>query len=240
MKKLLLILILLFPISAKAAEHSAVCQVLAEHHPEKNVIHKEGADVNATATAFQVPDVIKVPLTVDLAKRVASLIGKNVQLEAPMGMLGIHQDGKITYNGEDWTTPVMTLCGRSHVVKETIEVETKKTIEPQAVAQKSILNRTKILNKAPLINQIPAGDRAGSVSVSEYRQAPVEVIKSQAIQEVAPQKKEVKAVERTLIEVNPTEAIPPQDINTAIVRETRMKEPEVISGGEYREIFYNE
>lgn len=241
MKKLLLLSLILFlPASAKAEEYSAVCQVLAEHHPENNVIHKGNADI--ATTNYKVPDIIKVPLTVDLAKRVASLTGKNVQLEAPLGtdggMVEIHQNGKIFYNGQNWTAPVMTLCGQSHMVVETIEATPSEPVE-----QKPILNRSKILNNKPVINRASASDRAGQVSAredrSEHRQVPVEVIKSQAAQVAVP-RQEAKTSERALIEVSPTRAIPPQDVNTAIEREIKIKEPELIEGGEYREIFYND
>ncbi len=234
-----LVLILFLPASVKAEEYSAVCPLLADHHLRKEVIHKGNADVSGNS--FQVPEIVKVPLNIDLAKRVASLIGKGVELDSQMGMLEIHQDGTVKYNGEDWTAPVNTLCGRSHAVKKVVEVpKPQKPVESaESVKPKPILNRSNILNRTSIINRVSAGDSASQVSVRENRQTAVDVITSQP-KEGLSSKIGTKEGERALIEVKPTQAIPPQDVKTAINREIKTKEPELIQGGAYREIFYNE
>lgn len=129
-------LILLFPVSAyaeeKSSKKSTVCRVLAAHKPAENVIYQAGVDVHGKAVVPAdlnaapnfMPEVIKVPLEIDLVKRIASLQGKDIQLDAGLGMIEIHQDGTVRYGDQDWTAPVMTLCGQSHkVVHEVVKTE---------------------------------------------------------------------------------------------------------------------
>ena len=236
MKTLFLALLaLLIPGVAVAAPNSAVCQVLASHQPRADVIHQASGDVNANPNNFQVPEVVKVPLTVDLAKRVASLTGKDVLLESQMGMVEIHQNGKVFYNGQDWTSSVMTLCGQSHAV---VPEATVALDEP-----KPIINRTKILNNEPVINRRSAGTRKEVVEVKPEPEPSIEA----AIEPAATQEEVMpaKTAERTVIEVRPTQAIPPIDVDmqpkrTPKTSSVKTREPEVIEGGDYREIFYNE
>lgn len=39
---------------------------------------------------------------------------EGVQLEAPMGLLEIHKNGRVAIDGQDWTPQVYALCGKSH------------------------------------------------------------------------------------------------------------------------------
>jgi hypothetical protein len=194
--------------SAQAQELDPICKIVTSHTPRSDVAYQAGVDAygNAVVPAdlntsnFQVPNVIKVPLNVDLAERMAVLAG-GVQLEAPLGMIEIHQDGRVRYNDEDWTNHVMTLCGQSH--KEAHKVE-QKAVEINA----------------PVRIIMPAQDGL---------QMP-NTIKSPKINK------------ERIIEVAPTVAIPPQDVN---IEQIEVDTPEddvndVIEGGSYREIFYNE
>ena len=36
-------------------------------------------------------------------------------------MLEVYKDGRVTYNGQDWTTPIHTLCGRAQRIVTTPE-----------------------------------------------------------------------------------------------------------------------
>ena len=131
MFKFVLLILLLMPVTSLAEEVesiSPVCQLLTVHTPTDDVAYKPGVDVNGNAVVptdlnpntFAVPDVIKVPLDINLAERLPN-IAEGVQLEAPLGMLEIYSDGKVQYNGKDWTAPVMTVCGQSHKVEPEAE-----------------------------------------------------------------------------------------------------------------------
>ena len=149
---LLVLTVLAMPAPVLAQEKlPAACKVLPDAH---NVVYQPGVDVHGNAVVpadlnsnvspiVDVLNVIKVPLDVDLAQRVAALSGTGFQMEAPLGMIEIHQDGKVIYNGQDLTQSVMMLCGKSHKEvtveimekvesAEAVEVETKKPVAPVA------------------------------------------------------------------------------------------------------------
>ena len=238
MTALVLVLVLLFPAAAKAEKYAAVCQLLTNHQPRADVMHQGNADINAPP--FQVPEIVKVPLDVELAKGVAGLMGKNLQLDAPIGMIEIHQDGSVRYGDQDWTAPVMTLCGKSHMVVEAMEV---KAIEVKT--DQPILNSAQILNQGPIINRAPSAAIAEIVEAPQPSQPPVQedsrLDNTETIKSAKPAQLVSKAKDG-LIEVKPAQAIPPIDVKPAAEEkvEVSIKEPEIIEGGDYREIFYNE
>ena len=298
MKTLFLaLLVLLIPRVAVAAPDSAVCQVLASHQPRADVVHKPDDDVNANPNDLKIPEIVKVPLTIDLAKRVGSLTGEEVELNEQLGMVEIHQNGKVFYEGQDWTSSVMTLCGQSHVVKSEmavtldepeaepeLEIKTEVEVGPkpepknEVVSEpQSIINRTKILDNEPIINRTPVGTKREAVSVKiDTGSAPalpriskpvlsaapapapiVEPAPPPVIEPVQPMLPPMEPLPPPFVEVLPeppapntplvldktservTEGVPPADI---IYREENpvTGESEIIEGGDYREIYYNE
>ena len=137
MKYLMIIAVfLLSSFEVQASE--AVCRILEREAKVAPAAYVGGVDVNGKEvvpadinnTPSIVPEVIKVPLTVDLAQRVASLTDQAGLLEAPLGMIEIHQDGTVKYNDEDWTNSVKALCGQS--LKETTVVEIPSVDAPSA------------------------------------------------------------------------------------------------------------
>ena len=129
------------------AQTSTVCRVLEKSNSVVSATYKPGVDVHGKAVVpadvngaptMALPAIIKVPLDIDLVKRISILKGKNITLDAPMGMIDIHQNGKVTYNDQDWTASVMSICGFSHAVindAETQSIEKHAEIEPAAQAQ---------------------------------------------------------------------------------------------------------
>lgn len=208
-KTLLLIFVMLFVMTAVGSVHAEekadpVCQVAAAHISQSDVAYQAGIDAygnavvpaDLNATAFQVPNVIKVPLNIDLAQRLTTLVN-GLQLEAPLGMLEIYQDGKITYNGQDWTAPVMTLCGQSH-----------KQIEEEIVVNSPVQ------------------------ALEDDGQNIEDVIKSPSEEDMVTE----------AVEILPTQAIPPAHINIGQIEVDPPidTESDVVEGGEYREMYYNE
>lgn len=196
MKKLFLsLIILMFPISAQADDGSAVCRILGQQK-NTNVAYQPGVDVRGKAVVpadlnggapSVVPQVVKVPVDVDLVKRMASLNGKDIKLDAPIGMMEIHQDGKVSYNGQDWTAPVMTLCGFSHAVIQDTEMDTLASpadIAPAAPAtpaqlqvqtqSQSAPNMPKVIAPAVQVEEAPVkiySNRPDLIGGSAYRES---------------------------------------------------------------------
>ncbi len=115
------------PAQAQVTDTKALCQLLAQHRTADSAVYKAGvdvdgnavvpADLNSTPPLGGVLDVVKIPLEVDLAERFSGFSGfegSGLELEAPLGMLEIHQDGTVKHNGQDWTQPILALCGESH------------------------------------------------------------------------------------------------------------------------------
>lgn len=65
------------------------------------------ADVNAAPTMG--PDVVRIPMTVDLAQRLGS-VPAGVEMAAATGMVEIHKDGRVSFNGQDMTEVAVVLC----------------------------------------------------------------------------------------------------------------------------------
>ncbi len=68
-------------------------------------------------------DKVRVPLEMDLAQRLLTMPqAQGITLQAPLGMLEVYKDGRVTYNDQDWTSPINSLCGRPQRVVTTPQV----------------------------------------------------------------------------------------------------------------------
>lgn len=189
-----------------------ICKIVEAHKPQSDVAYQPGIDAygnavvpaDLNANAFQVPSVIKVPLNIDLAERMTSMVD-GLDLEAPLGMIEIYQDGRVRYNDQDWGAPVATLCGHSHKV---------------IVEEEAILKITAQEPATTIDNGLEGQDNIKSLPVVSKR------------------------VPEAMIEIAPTVAIPPQDVNIEQIEvdpaPDESPESDIIEGGEYREIYYNE
>jgi hypothetical protein len=127
-------------LQAKAQDTtSALCKILSNHTSAKGVAYESGVDVHGKPVVpadynnggpSMVPDVVKIPLTVDLARRLNGPLPAGTQLETVMGNLEIRKDGTVTYNGKDMTPQANVLCGRAPSIPAT----SAATQPPQPVA----------------------------------------------------------------------------------------------------------
>lgn len=134
-----------FSMNAQAqGDKNAVCQLLPKQNAAQNVVYQAGVDAygNAVVPADMnaapmdgVLNMVKVPLNMDLARRVSTLTGQGIEMNAPLGMLEVHENGQVKYNGEDWTQPILTLCGQSYkqVTVNEVMVPNSQAM-PEAVA----------------------------------------------------------------------------------------------------------
>lgn len=75
------------------------------------------ADVNvAPATAL---DVVRIPMTVDLAQRLGS-VPAGAEMKAATGMIEIYKDGRVTFNGQDMSEVAIVLCDGAKPVQNTV------------------------------------------------------------------------------------------------------------------------
>lgn len=97
------------------------CRLLPEHKADAGVAYQPGvdvqgksvvpADINSPMASTFANQTIVVPLTVDLADRLQGQNIEGLQLEGNLGYLEIHPDGRVSHNGQDWTSQVYVLCG---------------------------------------------------------------------------------------------------------------------------------
>jgi hypothetical protein len=121
---LIVFLMLLFSGSAMAqdvVQETALCDVLDAHHPDDGVAYKAGVDVHGNSVVPAdlndvhgsniLPGTIKIPFTVNLAEK----FGIQDQftedsLNAPLGIIEVTRNGKVTYNGQDLTHQAKVYC----------------------------------------------------------------------------------------------------------------------------------
>lgn len=97
------------------------CRFVVRHVAEQGAAYTPGVDVRGkpvapadiNAAPFALPDVIQVPISVDLIERIRNAPEQfqGVEGEADYGVLEIHKDGRILYDGQDWSDPVRAACG---------------------------------------------------------------------------------------------------------------------------------
>lgn len=104
------------PASAQTMEY-AECKTLAEYFPQAGVNYQPGVDVSGksvvpadlNAAPFELPDIMAIPLSVDLARRLPDA-PKGMEADASLGFLEVHKNGRITFDGKDWTPQVYAIC----------------------------------------------------------------------------------------------------------------------------------
>jgi len=123
-------LMLFFAAAAAGAQsiittNETFCQVLSVHTPAEGVNYIPGKDGKGNDVApatiggdeiKAVPDIIRMPLTLDLAGEINGMLPEGSRLpagseaDALIGVVDIHADGKVFYNGTDISNQAHVLC----------------------------------------------------------------------------------------------------------------------------------
>lgn len=111
-------LLVLLSVPAYAQNDLALCRLRAQHVAATDVTYKPGVDVHGNpvvpadlnAVPNMVPDVIKIPMNIDLAQRLGK-VPAGMDMKSEMGMAEIHRDGRVTFNGQDLTPQAAVVCG---------------------------------------------------------------------------------------------------------------------------------
>ncbi len=111
---------LFFPAYAIEVTYShQMCRLLEKHVPRDDVTYQPGADVNGKpvvpadlngGSAFQLPDTIKIPLSVDLAQEFNLTEFDDNELVVPLGILEVTKDGRVLQDGRDLTDQAYVIC----------------------------------------------------------------------------------------------------------------------------------
>lgn len=127
MKKIALISVVLSMTAgpALAQNQAALCQLWSAHQnaagtsAAKGAAYQPGVDVNGrpvvpadggVAPAITTPDVIRIPVTLELAQQLGATVPAGMTLDAIAGVVNIGRDGAVSYNGQDLTQGAYVLC----------------------------------------------------------------------------------------------------------------------------------
>lgn len=128
LKKLFIYLFLfvfLFDCQAIAQEDN-LCRFLdktengAEYVPGLDVHGKAVVPADLNATVPNLPDVINIPMTVDMAERVQQQLPEGLELDAGLGMIEIYRDGQVIYNGVDLTALSQDICSPEAKIRKVV------------------------------------------------------------------------------------------------------------------------
>lgn len=123
MKNFLLIFLLCFPISLPVqaqVSFETLCRSLPQFQPlpgQDGPNYQPGIDVHGKAVApadlnAPLPDLdpVRIPITIDLAEHFALDLPAGLELKPDVADLEIYQDGRITYNNQDLSRRIYSVC----------------------------------------------------------------------------------------------------------------------------------
>lgn len=141
----LILSLIVLPIPAVAQNDLSLCKLRAQHMARSDVAYQPGidihgkpvvpADVNAVAPAL-LPDVVKIPVSIDLAQRLGH-VPAGVELKTEVGMIEVHRDGRVTYDGYDLTQQTNAVCGEGNMT-DANPVDTASDLPPQTLGQLTV------------------------------------------------------------------------------------------------------
>ncbi len=245
MRFLTVLLLSCMASSAAFAQEQSKYAACAAIPSANNVIYQPGVDVNGNPVVpaaletnnnlGNVLNVVKVPLEFNLAQRIAGL---NLD-DAQLGMVEIHQDGKIMYQGQDITKPVMTLCGKSY--KEvTVDIVDAPIETPQAPIKTEFNEAAAIPNELAVDSAEEAAQLpAVSAPTVEETVAPeiVTAPEMKFVDEISPLKERMENMDRPAVSAPATPKLPLVGIPKGAATET-IKTKDLLKGEDHRD--YNE
>lgn len=130
----------------------ALCKLRSQHVAAPNTAYQAGVDAqgravvpaDVAASPSVVPDVVRIPMTVDLAQRLGS-VPAGAEMKTSTGMIEIHKDGRVSFNGQDMTEVAVVLCDGK------VPTTTTATAPAAATAQETAT----VAPAAPVVPKIP-------------------------------------------------------------------------------------
>ena len=140
----------------------ALCKLRSQHVAAPGTAYQAGVDAhgravvpaNVAATPSMVPDVVRIPMTVDLAQRLGS-VPAGAEMKAATGMIEIHKDGRVSFNGQDMTEVAVVLCDGK--VPTTAAAPTAAPVQAEA----------SVAPTAPVVPKTPSVPVAAQASVDK-------------------------------------------------------------------------
>lgn len=89
------------------------------------------ADVKAQANSYV--DVIKIPVTLDLAADFADVLPQGAEMDAQLTMIEIQKDSKVLVNGNDITDRAYAYCNKEPFDIHSASVEPEQVVIPEPI-----------------------------------------------------------------------------------------------------------
>lgn len=109
------------------------------------------ADVNASPSMGL--DVVRIPMTVDLAQRLGS-VPAGVEMAAANGMIEIHKDGRVSFNGQDMTEVAVVLCDNNKPAQYNIPAAGQAPV--RAPGHPAVVENAVAAPAVPVVPLVPA------------------------------------------------------------------------------------
>lgn len=140
----------LFPAAAVAGGRvgdgafDVLCRTLPDYQKPAGADYVPGADAQGrpvvpadlNALDASIPDVVNVPISVDVIRRFSLVVPEGLEMKPDVGVVGVHRDGRVTYNGQDITRQAYSVCAKDTEVSlpadAAVQPEVPATVEPQA------------------------------------------------------------------------------------------------------------
>ncbi|MCB9983077.1 MAG: hypothetical protein H6861_05310 [Rhodospirillales bacterium] len=112
--------------NAQDASLEVLCKALPNYKMPEGVEYVPGADavVPADINPLKAPglDVVKISIDMMLAQRFQAVkIPSDLELKSSVGILSVHRDGRVEYDGQDVSGQAYSLCGKSVGIAERAE-----------------------------------------------------------------------------------------------------------------------
>lgn len=138
-----LFLIAFIPLPASAQDDD-VCRYLDAYQRDDSInnsaVYEPGVDVHGRPVApadlndksAMMADIIRIPLTIDLAVRYGLSVPQSTEIEPVIGELVITNDGRVMWGAQDFTAETVALCrGKQLKTEDTTTAEMPEAEEHQ-------------------------------------------------------------------------------------------------------------
>ena len=127
-----------FPALAQDKSVNALCRLLPDYTPPPGVEYQPGIGAHgktvmpATLNPLEaaMPDIINIPITANLAKRFNLDLPQGIRLRPDVGMLSIHRNGQVEYNGQDLSAGARAICVKQSKEDKAVDGQTSANPVP--------------------------------------------------------------------------------------------------------------
>lgn len=148
--------------SVRDSYKGSAASVSPHYQPGVDVHGKAVVPADVSAPAMTIPQITRIPLTVDLAQRLNDVLPTGMKLESTVGLVEIGSGGSVSINGKDLSGPADAMCATIEKQKAAA-MKTKDTPKrKKAVPAKPV---TPVVD-APAVEAAPAPDVAAPEAVA--------------------------------------------------------------------------